>query len=90
MIDQCPDRPTGECVFCKGTVKAEFNHGLRPGVDSRFVPIGPGGRQYYGWQFLGYHCVKCGISYKFPPPKGILTDQGDAANEEVRARSDDP
>ena len=71
-----PETPTGKCVFCGGLVKGEYKHELSAGVDSRFVPIGPGGRQYYGWQFKGYHCTSCGLSYKFPPPEGILTQQG--------------
>jgi hypothetical protein len=73
-----PKSKTGTCVVCRGKVEGEYVHGLRPGVDSRFVPIGPGGRQYYGWQFKGYHCTRCGLSYKFPPPDGIITGQGDA------------
>ena len=73
-----PESPTGKCVCCGGLVKGEYRHGLNPGTDSRFVPMGPGGRQYYGWQFKGYHCTSCGLSYKFPPPEGIVTRQGDA------------
>lgn len=72
-----PESKTGTCVCCGGLVKGEYVHGLRPGVDSRFVPIGPGGRQYYGWTFKGYHCTRCGLSYKFPPPEGIVTAKGD-------------
>jgi hypothetical protein len=73
-----PETPSGACVFCNNEVKGEYAHGLRPGTDSRFVPIGPGSRQFYGWQFKGYHCHGCGLVYKFPPPKGIVTCQGEA------------
>ena len=64
-----PETPTGKCVFCGGLVKGEHKHGPRPGVDVSRIPIGPGGRQYFGWTFLGYHCVQCGLVYKFPPPE---------------------
>ena len=62
-----PKTPVGTCVFCRGDVKAEHVHGLAAGVDHRFVPIGPGGRQYYGWRFKGYSCAQCGLVYKFAP-----------------------
>jgi len=63
-----PETPTGTCVVCGGLVKGVHQHGLRGGVDHRSVPIGPGGQQYYGWNFQGYHCEKCGLCYEFPPP----------------------
>ena len=83
-----PHSPEGECVFCRGLVKGEWVHGLRPGTDSRFVPIGPGSRAYYGWQFKGYHCHGCGLVYRFPPPKGIVTRQGEAHESGEPAKAD--
>ena len=62
-----PETPTGKCVVCGGLVKGEYKHGLRPGVDINMVPCGPGGSHYFGWNFQGYHCVDCGLVYKFPP-----------------------
>lgn len=86
--NQPPASKTGTCVACRGLVKGEYVHGLRPGVDRRFVPIGPGSRDYYGWQFKGYHCTRCGLSYKFPPPEGIVTAQGDANEVEGPSPAD--
>lgn len=62
-----PKTPTGKCVVCGGLVKGEHRHELKPGVDINSIPCGPGGRQYFGWIFKGYHCVDCGLVYKFPP-----------------------
>jgi len=62
-----PKTPVGTCVVCKHDVTAEYVHGLRPGIDHRSVPIGPGGKNYYGWNFRGYSCVECGLMYKFAP-----------------------
>lgn len=64
-----PELPTGICVVCKGEVKAEHvrtsNYGLQG------MRIG-GPPPTLGWKMMGYHCVKCGLKYKFPPPDGIL------------------
>lgn len=62
-----PKTPVGTCGVCKGAVKAEYVHGLHPGYDHRSIPIGPGSKNYYGWNFKGYHCENCGLMYKFAP-----------------------
>ena len=69
--DEPPKSKTGTCVVCKGEVSGKYEKKLRPNVDSFRVPIGPGGRQYYSWQFQGYNCQQCGLMYKFPPPGEI-------------------
>lgn len=62
-----PESKTGTCIVCKGTIKGNYVRGLRPGTDERFVPIGPGSKQYYTWNFKGYSCTKCGLKYEFIP-----------------------
>jgi hypothetical protein len=81
-----PVSPTGKCGICKGLVTGEYEHGISPGVDHRFVPIGPGGNQYYSWQFKGYHCTSCGVCYKFPP-KEIVIDQGNVDEDRQSSRT---
>src|SRR5262245_19228283 len=52
-----PETKTGVCVVCGGTVEGQWEHGLRPGVDIRRVPMGPGSKGYFGWNFKGYGCA---------------------------------
>ena len=71
-----PVSPTGTCVFCKGLVSAEFKDVMYAHEASHGLSSIRG--RTPNWQFLGYHCEKCGLSYKFPPPEAILTDQGNS------------
>lgn len=65
-----PKSPTGICVVCNGEVKGEYERRWRD--DGRIG--GPPQPSY--WHFLGYHCTKCGLTYKFLPPNDVVMVYG--------------
>lgn len=67
-----PELPKGTCRFCSGDVIA--THTRKATRDMMHIPIGPSSVNYYRWHFDGYHCVSCGLCYKFAPKPVVATE----------------
>ena len=63
--DEPPTYPTGKCVVCGDKVQAKVVR--ESNIDYDRIPLGPASKNYYHWEFKGYHCVGCGIKYETLP-----------------------